>query len=246
MNYKILKLSNKHQKKISPFLEIIRLQIKKKNKKFDGNLSLLHNFVEKSKINKIRMTSFNLINKSKWQKIIKEIAFDEIKKILGPDLLIQTKLNLSIQMPGDTSSLLPAHSDTWSSDSPFQLNLWIPLTNTYSTNSMFMFTEKETLNLFNKISKDKKKIQIRNPNKKDFIKLKFGQLLIFNPGILHGNVINKTKHTRASLNVRIKSIFSPQPGDENNDRKFGTYYNLFNVSENTKFALKILKSRILD
>ena len=70
------------------------------------------------------MTSFNLINKSKWQKIIKEIAFDEIK-ILGPDLLIQTKLNLSIQMPGDTSSLLPAHSDTWSSDSPFQLNLWI-------------------------------------------------------------------------------------------------------------------------
>ncbi len=246
MIYKILKLPKKKQLAMSQFLKIIRKQIKKNNKKFNGNLSLTHNYVTKEKINKIRIASFNSINKHKWQKIIKKLVFDEIKKILGPDLLIQTKLNLSIQMPGDSTSLLPAHSDTWSSDSPFQLNLWIPLTNTYSTNSMFMFSEKESLNLFKKISLDKKIVKIRKPKKKDFINLKFGQLLIFNPGIVHGNVVNQTKHTRVSLNVRVKSIFSPQPDDQNNDRKFGTYYDLFNISNNTEFALNILKSRVLN
>ena len=49
MNY-IPKLSNKHQK-ISPFLEITDYKLKKI--KFDGNLSLLHNFVEKVKLIKL-------------------------------------------------------------------------------------------------------------------------------------------------------------------------------------------------
>ena len=80
MIYKILKLPKKKQLAMSQFLKIIRKQIKKNNKKFNGNLSLTHNYVTKEKINKIRIASFNSINKHKWQKIIKKLVFDEIKK----------------------------------------------------------------------------------------------------------------------------------------------------------------------
>ena len=78
------------------------------------------------------------------------------------------------------------------------------------------------------------------------IKKKFGEILLFNPGIMHGNVENKTKDTRVSLNVRIKSLFAPEPDERNPDRKVGTYYDIFKMSENTKFAIKLLETGILN
>ena len=40
--------------------------------------------------------------------------------ILGNELAMQIRINLSIQLPKDDSSLLPIHSDVWSGDSPFE------------------------------------------------------------------------------------------------------------------------------
>ena len=67
---------------------------------------------------------------------------DDITTILGSDLLIQTKLNLSIQMPGDKNSILKSHIDSQSGDSVFQLVVWVPLTNAYETNSMFIHSKE--------------------------------------------------------------------------------------------------------
>ena len=44
---------------------------------------------------------------------------------------MQQRINLSIQLPNDKSSLLPIHSDTWSGDSPFETVVWIPMVNCY-------------------------------------------------------------------------------------------------------------------
>ena len=50
-------------------------------------------------------------------------------------------------------------------------------------------------------------LEIETPiNKNDFVNLDFGEILIFNPTLLHGNLINKTNHTRVSLNIRFKSL----------------------------------------
>ena len=40
---------------------------------------------------------------------------------------MQMRVNLSIQLPRDKSSLLPVHSDVWSGDSPFETVVWLPL-----------------------------------------------------------------------------------------------------------------------
>ena len=176
-----------------------------------------------------------------------DLASNEFFNLLGQDLMIQSKLNVSVQMPGDESSQLPLHSDSWSADSPFQINLWIPLTNAFDTNSMFIKNENITLNVLNKIGKnqnvDFNKIKI---DRKDFVKINFGNILIFNPLLLHGNVKNLTNKTRVSLNVRIKSMFSPEPSNRNADRKYGTYYEELNISENTKLAIESLKTGFLN
>ena len=79
-----------------------------------------------------------------------------------------------------------------------------------------------------------------------FIKMKFGQILLFNPAILHGNLINHTNKTRVSLNVRLKSFFSPDASPKNPDRKFGSYYKILNISDNTKFNLKLLGTKFFN
>ena len=62
---------------------------------------------------------------------------------------MQLRINLSIQMPNDTSSLLPIHSDVWSGDSPFEAVVWLPLVNCYKTKSMFILPPSK----YNKMKK---------------------------------------------------------------------------------------------
>jgi sporadic carbohydrate cluster 2OG-Fe(II) oxygenase len=164
--------------------------------------------------------------------------------ILGPDLQVQSKINLSIQIPLDENSILPGHSDSWSADTPFQINMWIPLTDAHDTNSMFILDNSYSLKVFSQISKNKN-VKIKKPSINNFVNIKYGNFLIFNPSSLHGNVLNKTKFTRVSLNLRFKSIFSPEPNEYHHDRKYGTYYQSFNKSFNTDYAIQVLKCGIL-
>tara|TARA_B100000424_G_C22918926_1_gene488930 strand:+ start:846 stop:1586 length:741 start_codon:yes stop_codon:yes gene_type:complete len=245
MDKKLYKIVNKSNNK---YLILLKKNVEKKIKKlipkFNNNLSELHNFISTSQINNIRLKCYSHINtKVNWQKIIQNICIKEVKEILGPDILIQTKLNLSIQMPNDETSLLPIHSDSWSSDTPFQINLWIPLTNAFDSNSMFLINPKKSLQSFKKIIKTKN-INFYKPKKKEFLNIKFGQILFFNPALLHGNIKNRTNRTRVSLNIRFKSLFCPEPKNKA-DRKFGTYYKKFIISENTKFGTEILNIGML-
>lgn len=238
-------LEKKGSSQLLKFREILINEISDKYPKFDKDLSNLHKYIKYKDVNDLRINLFKKINKSNWEKKLKELLGQDLIKIIGPDISIQTKLNLSILMPNDKTSLLPMHSDSWSADSPFQINSWIPLTDAFDSNSMYLLDEKKSINALKKTSK----LKIDNKNlfkdikvkRKDFINLKFGKILIFNPTLLHGNVINKTNSTRVSLNIRFKSLFSPEPKN-NPDRQFGAYYKDFIVSKNTIFALNILKN----
>ena len=44
-------------------------------------------------------------------------------------------------MPNDKDLLLDLHSDIYAGESPFQVVVWIPLVDVYSTKSMFFFTQ---------------------------------------------------------------------------------------------------------
>jgi sporadic carbohydrate cluster 2OG-Fe(II) oxygenase len=240
-NYTIHRIE---KNKLITIKKVIINEIKKTNKNFNGNLNQIHQFIPKKDINSVRLKCFQKINLLDWKKIIKDISLQQLINILGPDLQVQSKINLSIQMPDDKSSVLTGHSDSWASDTPFQINLWIPLTDAYDSNSMFIFDDDYSLRVFSKISNNKK-INIKKPKNKDFISIKCGNYVIFNPSCIHGNIINKTSSTRLSLNLRFKSAFSPEPNKYHQDRKFGTYYQNFNKSENTKYAIKVLNTKIL-
>ena len=51
---------------------------------------------------------------------------------------MQKKINLSIQLPNDNSSLLDVHADVWSGDSPYEAVIWMPLVDCFKTKSMYI------------------------------------------------------------------------------------------------------------
>lgn len=204
--------------------KIIKVIKKKLRTNLNINLNHFHKIITADELNDIRIYIINNLNADKTIRYhYFNIAKEKLFCLVGNELMMQKNINLSIQFPEDTSSLLPVHSDVWSGDSPYEINLWIPLVDCYKTKSMFILKPKDYENVLKKkiISKAKNTGEIfKSINKKvKFIKIKHGKFLIFNQNLPHGNVINKENETRWSLNCRFKSFFSPY-----GDKKIGEFF----------------------
>ena len=226
------------------FIQSKFIKLIKKNYKFEKStsdlrvLNFFHKKIKKNKINEFRLKVIDEINKDEncryyYYKATKPY----LEAIAGNELVMQKKINLSIQLPGDESSLLAVHSDVWSGDSPFEVVVWLPLVNCFKTKSMYILPAN-LINQFNKkISKknyqnSEKVFQLIKKNIK-WIKINYGQVLIFNQSLPHGNRINKELETRWSLNCRFKNIFSPY-----GDKKIGEFFEPITLRAASELGLK--------
>ena len=194
----------------------------KTKKKID--LNYIHKIISVDDLNNFRLKIINSISDDKLARYhYFNLARESIYSLVGNELMMQKSINLSIQFPNDNNSLLPIHSDVWSGDSPYEINLWLPLVDCYKTKSMYIL-EKKNYDFFEKIVKKKKivsSLEIFNKlkNKIKWLKINYGKCLIFNQSLPHGNVVNKEKQTRWSMNCRFKNIFSPY-----GDKKIGEFF----------------------
>ena len=224
------------------FLEEIKSKFlnyleKEFNLKID-NISDLHNHINYEEINNLRVNFYNQINdKEEFTKEFLNLGLSHIYDAVGTELAGNKKVNFSIQLPKDESSTLGMHSDTFSGESEFQINLWVPLTNCQDSNSMFFFNPQFSQDVLNNIEKyEKTGIDTLLDSHKDqyeFIKIEYGQGLIFTPTCLHGNTINETANTRVSFNCRYKNIFSPYAEKEENEKRLGSFYKILTPKAST-------------
>ena len=189
-------------------------KIKFKPLEVEKFLNSLHRFVNKKDLNEIRFQTYHQLNRDKnFQNLYYQAAKPFLFDLVGNELAMQKLINLSIQMPKDPDSLLDMHSDAYAGESPFQVVVWTPLVDVSNTKSMF-FTKPSISKKINKeiLTKNKHTIkQLYKKNKKNFwfLKVNYGELVIFSPLILHGNTVNDTNETRFSLNCRFKSLLAP-------------------------------------
>ena len=205
-----------------------------------------HKLIKKNKLNDVRFSAYHMINKNKSTcDLYYELAKPYLDELLGNEIAMQKKINLSIQMPNDKDSLLDMHSDIYAGESPFQTVVWIPLVDVYDTKAMFFTTPKVNQKLNDEIlNKNKNTVkQIYNKNKKKFwfLKAKYGEVIIFSPLILHGNTVNITKETRFSLNCRFKSLLSPYDVTVKSHRNIPNFYRPLNIKPMTKIGFNYLK-----
>lgn len=190
----------------------------------DDYLNSIHLRVTYKDVNALRLYVFEELNAQPWlREVYFQCAHEFLNHIVGNELVMQRKINLSIQMPGDESSILPVHADTWSGDSPYEVVLWIPFVDVSKTQSMFILPIKENQK---HLSRMEKKGMLTTDDIMDEIRadvtwldMKYGEAIIFTQNIMHGNVLNEESTTRWSTNCRFKSAFSPFA-----DKKLGEFF----------------------
>ena len=187
-------------------------------------LNHIHKKVSISELNAFRLKIIQGINGMEgFREMYFRVARPYLEALVGNELAMQLRVNLSIQFPGDSSSLLPVHADTWSGDSPFEAVVWVPLVDCYKTKAMYIlppipanelnqqFVERAGNNsddLYNSIKEDIK-----------WLEVSYGEVLIFNQALPHGNRVNDELETRWSMNCRFKGVFTPY-----GDKKVGEFF----------------------
>ena len=195
------------------FHKILRKKINSKTD-YQNILNSTHKFINKKNLNDFRLSIMKELNDNKkFKSFFYDICKPYVNSIVGNELAMQKNINLSIQNPQDDSSLLDVHSDTWTGDSSYEVVVWLPLVDCYSTKSMYIMSKKQTKKyskiIFNNKNLDASKIYNLIKKEVKWLKVNAGNVLIFNQNLIHGNHINQEKDTRWSLNCRFKSIFTP-------------------------------------
>jgi sporadic carbohydrate cluster 2OG-Fe(II) oxygenase len=225
--------------------ELLLVQI---NSSIDGetlaNLESCHKKISFSDINEARIAAYNSLNSQ--DNIIQQyygLFKSGIDQIVGTELASQNKVNLSIQMPFDTSSILGLHTDTISGQSKFEVVAWLPITRAFKSNAMFIFSLQDSQEMMMALPKYQSmgmdKLFQDWESRKTMLELDPGQGLIFSSNLMHGNMLNTTESTRVSLNMRFKSLFSPYSDDIHSEKKIGSFYQPLNVLPATKLGLNI-------
>lgn len=206
----------------------------------DNFLNNIHKIINKNEVNNLRLHVYNEINKKNWfRPSYFNLGKDKIFEIVGNELAMQSKINISIQMPGDESSVLSMHADQYGGESHYQVVMWLPLVDVHDTKSMYIIPKKISEKIERNIKKYSKKgftdeIYREHKKKLKFLRINFGEVLIFSPNLFHGNITNKTNTTRWSFNTRFKSLFSPYVSDE---KDLGNFYQPIVVRPVTNNAL---------
>lgn len=159
-----------------------------------------------------------------------------LETIVGSEIAMQKRINLSIQLPDDDSSLLPVHADVWSGDSPFEIVQWVPLVDVFGTKTMFLlpagpnravqadfarFRGRPADDLFHAIAPDLV-----------WMTLSYGQVILFTQNALHGNRVNREATTRWSMNCRFKGLFTPYA-----DKRLGEFFEPVTMAPASRIGL---------
>lgn len=104
-------------------------------------------------------------------------------EIFHEKIVYQAKPTLRIQFPNN-KAVGGWHRDRDYNHPIEEINFWIPVTKAYDTNTIWVESSFD---------------------KQDFspVNLKFGEMLIFDSGLMHGNKINAENNTRISFDFRV-------------------------------------------
>ncbi|HEY0832496.1 MAG TPA: sporadic carbohydrate cluster 2OG-Fe(II) oxygenase [Azospirillum sp.] len=198
-------------------------------------LNRIHERVDPAALNALRLHVIRGVNAEPWLRpAYFRLARATLETVAGNELCMQRRVNLSVQLPGDDSSLLPVHADAWSGDSPFEVVVWLPLVDVFGTKTMYLAppaADRPVQARMAQLSSAEAVFREIEPHVQ-WIALKYGEVLVFNQNLMHGNVVNREPETRWTMNCRFKSVLSPFA-----DKKLGEFFEPITLRAATRFAM---------
>lgn len=173
--------------------------------------------------------------------------------LIGRDLLIQSKPFLRISRPGIADDNIGLHRDTWYGDTPYEISVWIPFTDTDEGNALrvapgsHIWSEeahpverfdggvekgsvKHSLGFIHGRPK-----RLASPALTVALPVKVGQMIVFPLSLLHGQEVNRSTRTRVSMDVRLANALAPIRMARSRD---AAYYSRLCSSPVTEAALR--------
>jgi sporadic carbohydrate cluster 2OG-Fe(II) oxygenase len=206
----------------------------------DGFLNHIERILPVEKLNDLRLNTYRRMNATSWfRPTYFGLARGLIETLVGNELAMQNRVNLSVQLPNDNSSLLAIHADSFGGETPFQVVEWLPLVDCYRTKSMFILPRPKSEAVYKTFTEYEGRGMdaLYEDVRQDLVwcEVPYGHVLIFSPNYLHGGVINEEPETRWSMNCRITGLFTPYTGAE---KKLGSYYLPITTRPVTKLGMQ--------
>lgn len=140
---------------------------------------------------------------------------DVVGPLFGEDLYFQATPTLRFQFPhqGGFDWRPRIHTDIMLGHPPAEVNIWLPFTRAFGTNSMMIANLEDSIEILEDLSYDFEKLAWRVQKDDAFwracagkmrpVELQYGEFLLFDPRCLHATQNNVTDKTRISTDVRI-------------------------------------------
>jgi sporadic carbohydrate cluster 2OG-Fe(II) oxygenase len=203
----------------------------------DAFLDHFHASMRVDELNTFRLALYHELNDQRWLRpTCFRLARRLIETLVGNELDMQNRVNVSIQMPADRTSLLDVHADVFGGETPYQAVLWLPLVHVWGTKSMFILPRGRSDVVTARLRDFSGMPALFDAIERDVIWLDipYGKVLIFSPNLLHGNVVNDEATTRWSMNCRFTGLFTPYSSAE---KALGSYYLPITVRPVTKIGM---------
>ena len=135
-----------------------------------------------------------------------------IESLCGKELFIQRRATIIMNVPGEGQAKQWPHYELMSGISPFTYVIWAPLHDLEDQSGTYYINQKKSLEV---MKKEQAAGLVNGPTVLNMMQnqkptpLKFGQAIIFNPFVLHGNVTFNSKFARIASGVRFQSCNKP-------------------------------------
>ena len=188
--------------------------------KYDYNLDELH-LCLKDDITSLDNSEQNIISISFYEtsKKIQEIYVKFISDIISP--IFEEKIHYQVvptfrfHFPNQKGYEWKDryHTDIMLGHPPYELNIWLPFTKVFDTNSMRLTSLNDSMQIYKICNNNFEKLAEKCQYDDDFIALlsskssplnmEYGEFIIFDPKCLHCTQHNTTNKTRISMDIRI-------------------------------------------
>ena len=171
-------------------------------------------------------------------KAIIQLEMRKFRDLIGSDLHIQAKPFLRISRPGVVDDNIGMHRDTWYGDTPHEISVWIPFTDTDEGNALrvapgsHLWSEAaHPVERFQgKVNKGsvKHSLGFIHGDPKRLVSepaltalpVRAGQMIVFSLALLHGVDVNRSERTRVSMDVRLANSLAPVQFSRSRDANY--------------------------
>jgi sporadic carbohydrate cluster 2OG-Fe(II) oxygenase len=165
--------------------------------------------MSKAEINK---SMINLLTFTNLSEMMINSCLKLVETLCGKELFIQRRAHIIFNVPGKEHVRIWNHYEMISGISPFSYVLWAPLHDLEDDGGAYLIDQKYSLEVMKKEEADglvNGPTVLNMMEKQKPAHLKFGQVVVFNPFVLHGNVQFNSKFARIACNVRFQSYHKP-------------------------------------